>query len=109
VNAAGQFSVMGSAALLGQCRLLVGLDTGTTHMAAALDVPSVVLFADRTRPGQWEPLGDRHILIRKAVACGGCLKRDCPVPDHPCMTGISVDEVWAAMEKALGVPLSVTP
>ena len=98
INAAGQFSVMGSAALLSQCRFLVGLDTGTTHLAAALSVPCVALYADRDPPGQWEPLGDDHILLRHPVPCGGCGLKDCTVAGHPCMSNLSVEQVWAAVE-----------
>jgi len=99
INAAGQFSVMGSAALLSQCRFLVGLDTGTTHLAAALGVPCVALYADRDPPGQWEPLGAGHILLHNAVPCGGCRAVECPVLNHPCMTGISIEQVWAAISE----------
>lgn len=98
INAAGQFSVMGSAALLSRCRFLIGLDTGTTHLAAALGVPCVALYADRDPPGQWEPLGDGNVLLHHPVPCGGCRAFDCPVPGHPCMTGISTEQVWAAIE-----------
>jgi len=97
INAAGQFRVIESAALLSQCRFLVGLDTGTTHLAAALGVPCVALYADRDPPGQWEPLGEGHILLRHSVPCGGCRVKECPVPCHPCMTGISTEQVWAAI------------
>ena len=97
VNAAGQFSVMGSAALLGQCRFLVGLDTGTTHLAAALGVPCVTISGERNPPGQWAPLGPGHVVLRHPVPCAGCGHRVCPVPDHPCMTGIGTDRVWAAV------------
>ena len=97
INAAGEFSVMGSAALLSQCRFLVGLDTGTTHLAAALGVPCVALYADRDPPGQWEPLGEGHALLHHAVPCGGCRVVKCPVPNHPCMTGISTERVWATI------------
>lgn len=99
VNAAGQFSVMGSAALLSRCRFLVGLDTGTTHLAAALGVPCVALYADRDPPGQWEPLGEGCVLLHHAVPCGGCRVVECPVPGHPCMTGISTERVWAAIRE----------
>ncbi len=99
INAAGQFSVMESAALLSRCRFLVGLDTGTTHLAAALGVPCVALYADRDPPGQWEPLGEGHVLLHRPVPCGGCRAFDCPVPDHPCMTGISTEQVWAAIQQ----------
>ena len=99
LNAAGQFSVMESAALLSQCRFLVGLDTGTTHLAAALGVPCVALYADRDPPGQWEPLGAGHILLRHPVPCGGCRAIECPVPNHPCMMGLAVEQVWAAIQE----------
>ena len=107
INAAGQFSVMGSAALLGQCRFLVGLDTGTTHLAAALGVPCIALYADRDPPGQWEPLGEGHILLHHAVPCGGCRAQECPVPHHPCMTGISTEHVWAAILEVGARPVPV--
>ena len=99
INAAGQFSVMGSAALLSRCRFLVGLDTGTTHLAAALGIPCIALYADRDPPGQWEPLGEGHVLLHHAVPCGGCRAFNCPVPDHPCMTGISIEQVWTAIQE----------
>ncbi len=97
INAAGQFSVIGSAALLRQCRFLVGLDTGTTHLAAAVGTPCVVITADRNIPGQWHPLGDRHQILRHAVPCAGCGLPACNVPNHPCMTGITVDAVLSAI------------
>lgn len=104
INAAGQLSVMGSAALLSQCRFLVGLDTGTTHLAASLGVPCIALYADRDPPGQWTPLSDNAILLKHTVPCGGCRLKDCPVPDHPCMTHLSVDQVWKAIQTIIKDP-----
>ncbi len=99
INAAGEFSVVGSAALLGRCRFLVGLDTGTTHLAAALGVPCVVLSGERNPPGQWAPLGEGHVILRHPVPCAGCGHRVCPVPGHPCMTGLTVEQAWAAVQQ----------
>jgi len=101
INAAGQLSVTGSAAVIAQCRLLFGLDTGTTHLAAALGIPCVALYADRASPGQWEPLGLGHQVLRRPVPCGGCGASVCPVSGHPCMTQISVEQVWAAVQEIL--------
>lgn len=94
LNAAGEFSVAGSAALLSECQLLVGLDTGTTHLAAAVGVPCVVIQSANSYAGHWDPLGECHTVIRQDVRCAGCLCTECPVADHPCMTGITVDQVW---------------
>jgi len=99
INAAGGFSVVGSAALLSRCRFLVGLDTGTTHLAAAFGIPCVVLSGERNPPGQWTPLGEGHCVLRHPVPCAGCGYRVCPVPNHPCMTGLTVDQAWAAIAR----------
>jgi len=99
INAAGEFSVMGSAALLSQCRFLVGLDTGTTHLAAAFGVPCVVVSGERNPPGQWQPLGEGHLVLRHPVPCAACGHRVCPLPNHPCMTGLTVEQVWDAINE----------
>ncbi|MBD3309520.1 hypothetical protein GF348_24285 [candidate division KSB3 bacterium] len=41
--------------------LYIGNDTGTTHLAAALGVPTIAIFG-RTNPEQWRPLGD-HVRV----------------------------------------------
>lgn len=101
IHATGRFSVTESAALLSRCSLLIGLDTGTTHLAAAVDVPCVVVQSANSFPGHWDPLGDRHKVIRADVPCAGCLLQTCPVEDHPCMNSLSVDTVWNAVHTAL--------
>ena len=101
IHAAGCFSVSESAALLSRCSLLVGLDTGTTHLAAAVGIPCVVIQSANSFPGQWDPLGDNHTVIRADVPCEGCLRQGCPVDGHPCMENLSVDVVWEAVESAI--------
>lgn len=100
ISSAGLFSVVGSAALLHQCQLLIGLDTGSTHLAAAVGVPCIVIQGARNKPGQWDPLGAGHVVIRKQVSCEGCLQFQCPKADHPCLKNTTVDEVWCAVDKA---------
>lgn len=99
LNAAGVFSVLESAALLGICSLCIGLDTGTTHLAAAQGTQCVALYGERDNQGRFEPLGEGHIVLRTKVPCAGCrlILTSCPVQGHPCMAGIDVDAVWAAI------------
>jgi ADP-heptose:LPS heptosyltransferase len=101
IHAAGCFSIAESAAALSRCSLLVGLDTGTTHLAAAVGVPCVVLQSANSFPGQWDPLGEDHSVIRATVPCEGCLLQTCPIPGHPCMRNITVFRAWNAIEQAL--------
>lgn len=101
IVAAGSFSVAGSAALLSHCGLLIGLDTGTTHLAAAVNVPCVIIQSANSHPGHWDPLGQGHTVVRRSPLCAGCLHFECPVEGHPCMNEITVDEVWRAVERIL--------
>lgn len=59
INAAAPISLGAMAALMSRARLLVCNDTGVSHIAAGLRLPSVVIFnkADRER---WAPL-DPHL------------------------------------------------
>jgi ADP-heptose:LPS heptosyltransferase len=56
------------AALILQCGLFVGNDSGIAHLAAALGVPSVVLFGP-TSPRHWAPLGPQVKVLRDFSGC----------------------------------------
>lgn len=85
--------------MLSQCAFIIGLDTGTTHLAAALGTPCVALYGERENPGRWEPLGEGHIVLRKKMPCAGCrlIETPCPMAGHPCMMEIDVEAVWQAV------------
>jgi heptosyltransferase III len=47
---------------LRQCRGYLGNDSGITHLAAMLGVPTVAIFGPASRTSNWEPLG-KHVSI----------------------------------------------
>jgi ADP-heptose:LPS heptosyltransferase len=60
INLAGHTDRRSLGALLSDARLVICNDTGVSHLAAALAVPSVVVFLEDARR-QWAPLAhERH-------------------------------------------------
>jgi ADP-heptose:LPS heptosyltransferase len=69
VDAAGPMSVGALAALMRDARFVVCNDTGVSHLAAALRVPSVVVFL-AADPDRWAPLDEtRHRALYDAESC----------------------------------------
>jgi hypothetical protein len=54
---------------------------------------------------RWRPWSVRHELLYVDVPCAGCRARACPVPGHPCLGGVEVADVVAAVDRL--VPLAV--
>jgi ADP-heptose:LPS heptosyltransferase len=74
-------------------------NTGPAHLAAAVGTPVVSLFALTVPEARWRPWAVRHELLNVAVPCAGCRARTCPVPGHPCLGGVSVETVVAAVQR----------
>jgi ADP-heptose:LPS heptosyltransferase len=67
-------------------------DTGTSHVAAALRAPSVVVSC-ASDPARWAPLdAELHRAVAHMPACRPCGHRTCPTA-HECATAITADEV----------------
>jgi ADP-heptose:LPS heptosyltransferase len=64
LDLAGQTSLGSLAVLLTNARLLVSNDTGVSHVAAALQIPSVVMFLS-SDPNRWAPLNQN---LHRAIA-----------------------------------------
>ena len=76
-NLAGRLSVFGSASVLSQCATFIGNDSGPTHLAAMVGIPCVAIFSARNAPGQWEPLGEHHVVLEDRPECAGCMLDEC--------------------------------
>ncbi|HEX6506968.1 MAG TPA: glycosyltransferase family 9 protein, partial [Chloroflexota bacterium] len=85
------------AAVLTQARLVVGNDSGVTHLASATGSPTIALFGS-TDPASWRPLGRPRILRRcTKTASGDSAVRLCD--DPACMAALTVEEVLEAAEE----------
>jgi ADP-heptose:LPS heptosyltransferase len=74
-------------------------NTGPAHLAAAVGTPVVSLFAPTVPAVRWRPWRVPHELLFVDVPCAGCRMRECPVPGHPCLGGVTVEDVLAALER----------
>lgn len=101
INAAGELTVRESGVLLSLCDLYVGLNTGTTHLAAAVGTPCLGIYGEHNNPGQWYPLGGGHTIVFHPVECAGCHLFVCPFENHPCMKKIPVEAVWQNLQKMM--------
>ncbi|HEY9199234.1 MAG TPA: glycosyltransferase family 9 protein, partial [Gammaproteobacteria bacterium] len=108
VDLCGRTGLGAFAALLRAARLVISNDTGTSHVAAAVGVPSVVLYGG-SAPDRWAPLDEqRHRRALIPVACRPCYHWHCPV-GHVCMTGLTPETVWRHIRDALTEPVHTTP
>jgi lipopolysaccharide heptosyltransferase I len=96
----GRFSLKELAAILGAVDLMVTVDSGPMHMAAAMGTPVVALFGP-TDPLRTGPLGPGAVL-RQQMPCSPCLQRRCRIADvHRCMRDLGVTEVLTAVRRLL--------
>ena len=99
IDLVGRTDLAMLAGVLTQCRVLVTNDSGTMHLAAALDIPVVAMFGP-TRERETHPIGPRHATLTNPVWCRPCMLRECPLT-HRCMTGISAARVLEATRSRL--------
>ncbi|HXG64908.1 MAG TPA: glycosyltransferase family 9 protein, partial [Blastocatellia bacterium] len=93
---AGRTNIAELKAVLACASLVISNDTGAAHVAAALGVPTVVIFGP-TEHISTRPLSDLAAVVRRDVECSPCMLRDCPI-DHRCMTRVEVNDVYRAAQ-----------
>jgi lipopolysaccharide heptosyltransferase II len=101
-NLAGRTTPSQLAAVLARCDLLIGIDSGPMHVAAAMGRPVVALFGP-TDPRRTGPLGEGHEVIFHQQPCWGpCVHPVTPNCTHrACMAAITADEVLASARRIL--------
>jgi heptosyltransferase-2 len=111
VNLVGRTSIKESAALLDQCDLFVGNDSGPMHIAAAVGTPVVAVFGPSNiaawRP--YTPTGERnvHTVVARDLPCMPCFYRGHTLGlrdgcgTRECLTLLSPQRVLDACRAAL--------
>ena len=106
----GKTSLRETAALVSQCDLFIGHDSGPLYVALAMGTPSVGLYGPLDPELLYPPV-PYFKPVWTSVECRGCwpdnrmVYRDhCPKIFPDCMTAISVEAVWQAAVEMLAAP-----
>lgn len=102
VNLVGDTRLKDLPAWLAQARLVIGVDTGLTHIGIAVQTPTIALFGSTcpyTRLGTSEEA--RLQVIYDALPCAPCRRHPTCEARYDCMRGITPQRVAAAARAML--------
>lgn len=84
---------------------VIGVDTGLTHLAAALNTPTVILYGP-TPKALTGAVGSQHINLQEIAHCIPCRRRVCTIlhsasPQPLCLINLLPTLVWETMIKVI--------
>ena len=101
IDLTGETAIAELPALLSQCHLFLGNDSGAMHVAAAVGLPVVAIFGP-TDPFGTAPVTPRCTVVQQKPYCSPCFLRRCPT-DHRCMKQVTPDMVESAVNPWLKI------
>lgn len=102
VSVAGRTSLAEFGALAEGALGVVAMDSGPMHLAAAVGVPTVGIFALQSdEPDRWAPLGPRVAVVRATYPCPPQHRKE-TCPDFACIEALDIPRVLAALSGLLG-------
>ena len=101
---AGEYDLSELRALVDRAAVYIGTDSGPLHVAATTGTPIVELLgpklAEHSRPWR-DPRSFCEVVDVGPLPCRPCQERVCEPGDFRCLTGISVERVITAAERAM--------
>ena len=97
---AGVYSLGEMIDVLAKAELVISVNTGIMHLAAAVRVPLIALHG-ATSELRWGPLSDRAVVVKSGEACQPCISLgfESKCTDPVCMRNITVDMVADEIEQ----------
>ena len=93
------------AMIIKNAQAIVSVDTGLSHLAAAIERPTIVLYGP-TDPVSIGTKGENQIHLQASFACAPCLQKECSYKDPSdvrpaCFTTINPSRVWQQLQPLL--------
>ena len=101
-SAAGQFSLLGSAALLRKSAAVVAGDTGLMHIANAVGTPVIALYGPGVEQFGFFPWQAAAKVLERDLYCRPCSAHGsarCPQGHHRCLRDIAPADVAQALDR----------
>jgi len=90
------------ASVMEGCWFFIGNDSGISHMAAALELPTLVVFGP-TDQKVWSPRGRKAFVVYRGIHCSPCPQETFfQCKDSECLKAVEVKEVLQGL-KEIGV------
>jgi len=98
-------SIAQKAAIIADAIGTIGLDTGLSHISAALGVPSVTVYG-ATHPALVGALGENQVHVVPEFRCLYCHQKTCRLDgieraEPVCLDTVPGAEVWRQLERLL--------
>jgi heptosyltransferase-1 len=95
----GKTSLTQAAGAIERAALVIGVDTGLTHMGIAFDRPTIAIFGSNIP--YTEPPTDRARVLVHWLECSPCKGNPTCNGDYTCLKLIGVEEVLAAAREVM--------
>ena len=99
-NYCGKTTLAQLLAILTKAQLLVGNDSGSMHLIAALQRPQIAVFGS-TSPTWTAPINANATVMSSNLKCSPCFSRTCRFGHYDCLTQIHPENVFAEVQKHL--------
>lgn len=92
------------ASVMEGCWFFIGNDSGISHMATALGLPTMVIFGP-TDQRVWSPRGEKTFVVQRGVPCSPCpQERFFQCKDLECLRGVELADVLEGLGR-IGVEI----
>tara|TARA_Y100000991_G_C21972247_1_gene350100 strand:+ start:2324 stop:3439 length:1116 start_codon:yes stop_codon:yes gene_type:complete len=96
INLAGKLSLSQTSSAIKMCQCLLANDSALTHIAEAVDIPSITLFGPTSEYFGFAPFRKKSKAFSSQLGCRPCSKhgeKSCRYKDRLCFTNLPVLEI----------------